>query len=119
MSPSYSSLASLASNGQSTRQDSDGQMDFSGKKGENKIPGPPPPPLPLDSAASNGQSTRQDFDGQMDSLGMKGQNKTPDLPHLILPMDLAEKIKSMYRLLDFINESGTMAAVISPFRFRC
>jgi hypothetical protein len=115
LSPSYSLLASLASNGQSTRQDSYGQMDLSGKEGENKISGPPPPPLPLDSAASNGQSTRQDFDGQMDSSGMKRQNKTPDLPHLTLPMDLAEKIKGMYRLLDLISESGSNGCGNYPF----
>jgi hypothetical protein len=80
-------------------------MDFSGKKGENKISGPPP--LPLDSAASNGQSTRQDFDRQMDSSRKKGQNKIPDPPPPTLPIDLAEKIKGMYRLLDLISESGS------------
>ncbi len=92
-------------------------MDFSGKKGENKIPSPPPPPLPLDLAASNGQSTRQDFrvDGQMYSSGKKGQNKIPDPPHLALPMDLAEKIKGMYRLLDLISESGSNGCGNEPF----
>ncbi len=82
-------------------------MDFSGKKRENKIPGPSPPPLPVGSAASNGQSTRQDFDGQMDSSGKKGQNKIPDPQPLPFPMDLAEKIEGMYRLLDLIRESGS------------
>jgi hypothetical protein len=89
-------------------------MDFSDKKGENKIPGPPSPPLPLDSAGSNGQSTRQYFDGQMDPSGKK-QNKTPDPLPLTLPMDLAEKINGMFRLLDLINESGSNGCGNEPF----
>lgn len=96
------------SNGQSTRQDSDDQKDFPGKKEEIKVPGPP---LPLDSAASNGEFTRQDFDGQMGSSGKKGKNKIPDPPRLTLPMDLAEKIKGMYRLLDLVSEFGSNGCV--------
>jgi hypothetical protein len=88
-------------------------MDSSRKKGENKIPGPPP--FPVDSAASTGQSTRQDSDGQMDSSGKKGQNKIPDPPSLTLPRDLAEKIKGMYRLLDLISESGSNGCGNEPF----
>jgi hypothetical protein len=115
-SSSNSLLAPLASNSQSTQQDSDGQTDSSGKKGEDKIPGPPLPPLPVDSVASNGQSTQQD-DGQMDSSGKKGQSKIPDLPRrsLTQPMDLAEKIKGMYRLLDLISESGSNGCGNEPF----
>ena len=41
---------SAASNGQSTRQHFDGQMDSSGKKGQNKILGPAPLTLPMDLA---------------------------------------------------------------------
>jgi hypothetical protein len=90
-------------------------MDSSDKKGENKIPGPPPPPFPGDSAASNGQSTRQDFDGQMDSPGKKGQNKIPDPSPPALPMDLSEGIKGMYRLLDLFSESGSNGCGSYPF----
>jgi hypothetical protein len=111
LSSSYSLLVSLASIGHSTRQDSDGQMDVSDKKGESKMPGPR---LPADSTASTGQSTWQDFDGQMHSSGKKGQNKIPDLPPT-LPMDLAEKIKGMYRLLDLINESKSNGCGNEPF----
>jgi hypothetical protein len=113
---SNSLLAPLASNSQSTQQDSNGQTDSSGK-GEDKIPGPPPPPLPVDLAASNGQSTQQDFDGQMDSSGKKGQRKIPDLPRRsqTRPMDLAENIKGMYRLLDLISESGSNGCGNKPF----
>jgi hypothetical protein len=116
-SSSHSLLAPLASNSQFTQQDSDGQTDSSGKKGEDKIPGPPLPPLPVDSATSNGQSTQQDFDDQMDSSGRKGQSKIPDLPRrpLAQPMDLAEKIKGMYRLLDLISESGSNGCGNEPF----
>jgi hypothetical protein len=114
---SNSLLAPLASNSQSTQQDSNGQTNSSGKKGEDKIPGPPPPPLPVDLAASNGQSTQQDFDGQMDYSGKKGQRKIPDLPRKsqTQPMDLAENIKGMYRLLDLISESGSNGCGNKPF----
>lgn len=111
LSLSDSLLVSLASIGHSTRQDPDGQMDLSDKKGENEIPGPR---LPADSTASTGQSPWQDFDGQMSSSGKKGQNKIPDLPPT-LPMDLAEKIKGMYRLLDLISESRSNGCGNEPF----
>ncbi len=103
----YSLLAYLASNDRSAPQDSDCQMDSSGKKGQNEIPGPPPQTLPMDSATSDGQSTRQDSVGQIDFSGKKGQSKIPDTPPPSLPIDLAEKIKGMYRLLDLISESGS------------